>query len=586
MSKMTNSQEKGQSFQPISSGQLAELRKAILGLDNQDLQRLSNLVQDPELFSEEISQLLPFSIKKLYERGDIDLGSLRQLIEQVLTQSVKDNPRTMAGILFPIMMPAIRKAVSEDIKRMMDSLNTSLEHGFSPKRIGWRFQALFSGRKYSEIVLSHAYVFKVNQVFLIHKATGLLLHQVFDEELKQASDADMVSSMLSAIKDFVQDSFKRDGDEQLDTIAVGNFNIWIEQGPHAIIAAIVEGNAPGDLRITLKEALEAIHINFNYELERFQGDTEVFVAKDRFLQTCLQKEKKEVKKRPPVILLIILFVLLCAIGYWTYLIIDANSRFNSLVSKLESTNGVVITGTKKTDGIYHIKGLYDPLSDNLQRLVSESGFSEQSVNLNLERYISLEYDLILRRAYQILAPPATIDLSLRNDTLFAKGTADDGWLYQAHQKAIALPGIYHFDAFGVNKEIKGEVVKQEVLRRSILAIENYYFIFKYNQSRLDSLQRIDFGMLVREVKSVLDFRFDQDSVPTIEVISHTSYSGNPEANSAKAQQRADQFVDFMVDEGIPVETLVPVVVFIEDQKDNLPVRSVSFKVKYVNPASL
>ncbi len=583
---MTNSQEKGQSFQPISSGQLAELRKAILGLDNQDLQRLSNLVKDPELFSEEISQLLPFSIKKLYERGDIDLGTLRQLIEQVLTQSVKDNPRNLTNILFPIMMPAIRKAVAEDIKRMMESLNTSLEYGFSPKRIGWRFQALFSGKKYAEIVLSHAYVYKVNQVFLIHKATGLLLHQVFDEELKQTSDADMVSSMLSAIKDFVQDSFKRDGDEQLDTIAVGNFNIWIEQGPHAIIAAIVEGHAPGDLRITLKEAIEAIHINFNYELERFQGDTEVFETKDRFLQTCLQKERKEVKKRKPLALLVILVLLLGAVGYWAYLEIETNLRFRALVRSMQASPGVLITGTEKFGGVYHVSGMYDPLSDNLQRMVSESGFDEQQVSLDLERYISLEYDLVLRRAYQRLLPPSSIDLSLRNDTLFATGTAEANWVNYALNRADGVPGIYYFDATGVNPEPQVEVVTPEVLQRSILAIENYYFIFEYNQGTLDSLQKIDFELLVHEVKSVLDFRFDQDSVPTIEVISHTSFSGNPEANSVKAQQRADQFVDFMVNAGLPVETLVPVVVFIEDLKDNLPVRSVSFKVKYVNPAIL
>ncbi len=574
----------------LSSGQLAELRKALTGLDNQDLQRLSRLVQDPELFSEEISLLLPLAIRRLYERGDIDLGTFRQLIEEVLTQSVRENPRTMANILFPIMMPAIRKAVSEDIKRMMESLNTTLENGFSPNRIGWRLQALFSGKKYAEIVLSHAYVFKVNQVFLIHRSTGLLLHQVFDGELKEFSDADMVSSMLSAIKDFVQDSFKRDKEEQLDTIAVGDFNIWIEQGPHAIIAAIVEGNAPRDLRITLKEAIEAIHVNFNYELERFEGDTEVFATKDRFLQACLQKEKKETKKKPPYAMIVILAILLGVIGYWTYIRIETGMRFRKLVEKLEATKGVVITTTDKRDGVFQIHGLSDPITGDLSGLMSEFGFEPSDVHLNLERFISLEYDLVLQRARRVLLPPPTIDLALRNDTLLVSGKADTTWIQRAHTWAPGIPGITAIDLSGVNfvaPVVKKEVPKMpEVVKRSILAIENYYFIFEYNQSKLDSLQKIDFDLLIDEVKSVLDFSFDQDSVPTIEIISHTSFSGNPQANSDKAQQRADQFVDFMVAEGIPVETLVPVVVFVEDRKDKLPVRSVSFKVKYVNPATL
>jgi len=404
--------------------------------------------------------------------------------------------------------------------------------------------------------------------------------------------------MLSAIKDFVQDSFKRDKEEQLDTIAVGDFNIWIEQGPHAIIAAIVEGNAPRDLRITLKEAIEAIHVNFNYELERFQGDTEVFATKDRFLHACLQKEKKQTKKKPPYALTAILVILLGAIGYWTYIQIETGMRFRRLVDKMEATKGVVITNTNKSDGVFQIHGLSDPITGDLNAMLSEFGFDQSNVTLNLEKYISLEYDLVLQRARRVLLPPSTIDLTLRNDTLMASGKADATWMEHALILAPGIPGISMIDLSGVYDMVPGVVEETvqaqedkptpmpEVVKRSILAIENYYFIFEYNQSKLDSLQKIDFDLLIDEVKSVLDFSFDQDSVPTIEIISHTSFSGNPQANSDKAQQRADQFVDFMVAEGIPVETLVPVVVFVEDRKDKLPVRSVSFKVKYVNPATL
>jgi len=83
---------------------------------------------------------------------------------------------------------------------MIDSLNTTLEHGFSPKRLAWRFKAMFSGKSYAEIVLSHAYIYRVKQVFLIHKQSGILLKEISDIEDPSAKDADMVSSMLSAIK--------------------------------------------------------------------------------------------------------------------------------------------------------------------------------------------------------------------------------------------------------------------------------------------------------------------------------------------------------------------------------------------------
>lgn len=587
---MTETDTNKNLFGSISSGQLAELRKAITGLDNQDLQRLNNLIRDPELFSTEISELLPFSIRKMMERGDLDQEQLRKFVEQVLHQSVKTDPGIMANILFPIMMPAIRKAVAEDIKRMVDSLNTSLEHGFSPKRIGWRFQALFSGKKYAEIVLSNAYVFKVSQVFLIHRPSGLLLNQVQEAELKNARDADMVSSMLSAIKDFVQDSFHRDTEEQLDSIKVGDFNIWIEQGPYAIIAAIVEGNAPGNMRVILQEAVEAIHVNFSYELEHFQGDTDAFASKDRFLQTCLLKEKKEEKKKKPIIVILLLIVLLGALGYWTYNKIETKMRFNRLVNELDRMAGVIITDTEKKSGVYHIKGLYDPVIGNLNPYISKYGFDSQEINYNLESFISIDYEVLLLRANRLLLPPETIDLYLRPDTLAATGTATLEWINRATIMATRLIGVSYFDVSGINKQLPKvdtvDMLKYQVVKKTILAIENYYFIFGYNEARLDSLQKNDFDILISEVQSILNFSFSQDSVPVIEVYSHTSLNGRADANKNKAQQRAEEFVALMLEAGLPIETLVPKVIFVEDEKVPFPVRSVSFKVKYVNPASL
>ncbi len=589
---MSESKNKSGVFNPMSSAQMTELRRAITGLDKEEFQRLSDLVQNPELFSEEISQLLPLAIKKLYDKGVIDIDALRLLVEQVLEHSVKTNPRSLANVLFPIMMPAIRKAVSEDIKKMVDTLNTSLEYGFSPKRIGWRMQALFSGRKYAEIVLSHAYVFKVNQVFLIHKNTGLLLHQVQDEDLKQTSDADMVSSMLSVIKDFVQDSFQHGSDEVLDTIKVGNFNIWIEQGPHAIIAAIVEGNAPSELREVMQEALEAIHVNLGFELNNFQGDTEIFAAKDRFLQGCLLKEKKEVKTKPPYLLLFLFVVALGVLGYWIYLRVDEGIRFKNLKQTINNQPGALVTNTYKQSGIFVVEGLRDPETTSLNELVTDNGFDAHEIKFRMEPYISLNPDIVLKRAYRVLTPPKSVRFSLNDDTLFVSGTASELWIDMAKIRSLYVPGIsFCVEKLEIveketapNDSIPAPVI--EALQRSILAIEHYYFLFEFGGVKLDSLQKEDFNLLVSEVKAVLDFNFKQDSIPAIEIISHTSESGNPDANSAIAQQRADRFMDFMIQAGIPVEVLIPKVVFVEEVGDGLPVRSVSFKVKYLTPASL
>ncbi len=58
----------------------------------------------------------------------------------------------------------------------------------------------------------------------------------------------MVSAMLTAINDFVHDSFNIDSGSDIETIEVGGYTLWLEKGPYAIIAGIVEGNPPTSVK--------------------------------------------------------------------------------------------------------------------------------------------------------------------------------------------------------------------------------------------------------------------------------------------------------------------------------------------------
>lgn len=560
----------------LSAGRLNELRRMLLGLDAEDLTRLNTLIQDPELFSDEISALLPLAMRKLINKGDISLEDVLPLIEEALRESIQRDPTTLAGILFPVMMPAIRKAVAEDIKRMIESLNSTLENGFSPKRIGWRFKALLSSRSYAEIVLSNAYIYRVKQVFLIHRETGLLLHQVFDQDIKNNADADMVSSMLTAIKDFIQDSFKVEEDQVLDSIQLGNLRVWLEQGPHTIIASIVEGNAPDKLRLVMKEAVEGIHVNFSYELERFRGDTTPFENNDRFIRMCLMKQEKEVKKKKPILITVIFALVLLALGYWAYTRIDQQMRFNKLVALLNNYPGLMVTDAGHKDGKLVVQGARDPFATNPDTVLDHFKFSAADVGLFFKPYVSLHPEMVLKRATAILHPPSTVDFSVGHDTLYASGEATQEWMAEAKNKANLVPGVgnYHTENLSL-------LSMNEVVRRDILAIEDRFFTFDFNVSELDQQQQLEFDRLIHEVNTLLDFSQEQDSVPLIAIIAHTNYSGDPKANERVAFNRAKQFIQFMKKSGIPEKSMVPIVNYLKDTDEAYPVRSVSFKVNYV-----
>ena len=99
-----------------------------------------------------------------------------------------------------------------------------------------------TGKPFSEILLARSLLYRVEQVFLIHRKSGLLLQHVAAEDAV-LKDADMISGMLTAIQDFVSDSFV-EGGQDLETLDIGRFKLWIQYGPKAMIVGAVSGNAP------------------------------------------------------------------------------------------------------------------------------------------------------------------------------------------------------------------------------------------------------------------------------------------------------------------------------------------------------
>ncbi len=582
---MAQSQQNMGMFGSLSEVKLNELRKMIVGLDTEDLQRLSIFVNDPDAFSQEISGLLPISIKLMLEKGDISYSVLMPVVESALKDSVKQNPRVLADVLFPIMMPAIRKAVADDLSKMIESLNSTLENSFSPNRLGWRFKSMFSRSSYAEIVLSNAYIFRVKQVFLIHKQSGLLLGEASDSQSAVAKDSDMVSSMLSAIKDFVQDSFDTEQQNELDTIKVGQFNIWIEQGPNAILAAIVEGNAPAGYRTILKETIEKIHLKQSYELEHFEGDVDIFKKSDPYIKSCVISEHKEREKKKPIIVIFLLAILIGGLAYLLYLSFDSKHRINKLEKALRFESGIIITNNDNNNGKIVFEGLRDPLAANPIKFLAIYDVDTSEVVFSFKPYISLEEELILKRAYSVLTPPTTVTLSVKNHVLYAEGKADKKWVDLALINYIKIPGINNFDITSMLIINNVVAVKKHVESKK-LSIESYYFVFNYNTVKLDDKQEVKFENLITEVNSLLDFDFSQDSVPVIVVIAHTSYKGNAVANKKVAFERAQQFINLLVEAGIPIEILVPKTDYIEDTNEEYPVRSVSFKIVYSKPDDL
>ena len=254
--------------------EFAELRSLIIGPEQRELRALEARISDPGRVARDVSAVLPEAV--LLRKHDPQLTrALAPTIEEAITNSVRQNPQPLADALFPVIGPAIRKAIAASLSGMLETLNRTLEHSLSWRAVQWRLTALRTGTSFAEVVLLNTLVYRVEQVLLIDRRTGLLLQHV-TEGSTPAQDADMVSGMLTAIRDFAHDSFRVSENEALETLQVGDVTVWVEQGPYAILAAVIRGTAPRELRTALQEVLEYVHAYHGEALRAFSGDAAPF----------------------------------------------------------------------------------------------------------------------------------------------------------------------------------------------------------------------------------------------------------------------------------------------------------------------
>lgn len=110
---------------------------------------------------------------------------------------------------------------------------------------------------------------RFSSIFAINPA-GLLIAQTAAEE---GVDSDIFASMLTAVQDFVRDSFQSNGGkkEGLGKLEYGNMKIIIEHGHNLFLTAIFKGSEHPEMQMKVRAALEAIDNEHGDMLANWDG---------------------------------------------------------------------------------------------------------------------------------------------------------------------------------------------------------------------------------------------------------------------------------------------------------------------------
>ncbi|MFZ2489721.1 MAG: hypothetical protein WAZ19_16565 [Anaerolineae bacterium] len=294
---------------------LDRLRRILLGIEQDRLEILTTDVEDLRLLLADKEALTAL---------------LSPSIEAAIQERVTQDPSQLVEILYPVIGQSVVRAVSEAIQDLARNVDARTRSTLTPNAALRRVRGMASGVSNAEMVLRDALPFKVTEVFAIHRETGLLLRHL-SLNAEAAPDRDLVSGMLTAIRDFAADAFGESEGGELASVDYGDRRILLEAGEFVYLAVVVVGIEPAGFRSQMRDLIYTIENRYRFLLRNFRGDTADFTSLDSLIselhgdapQATPRRASKPLSSRQKIVFVsIALFIVACSIlaclaGIWT-----------------------------------------------------------------------------------------------------------------------------------------------------------------------------------------------------------------------------------------------------------------------------
>jgi hypothetical protein len=255
----------------------------------------------------------------------------------------------------------------------------------------------------------------------------------------------MVSGMFSAIQDFIEDSFSTQAGDELDMLRLGDLSVVLQRGPSAVLAAVVRGRVPENLRNDLSTTLENLHRMKKSELASYGGDPEVFSDVEDDLRKILMAQRKGPEgKSIPWLAVVSILVLLAGAGYWNYLAYQESVLRSQLLATLQQEPGLVFLNSDFSRGVLRIQLLADPNARKPEDVISTTQ-SKFSVEFSKYSHLFVLDELVAKRAVILLQPSTETSLKVVDSVLVLSGLANGDWMADTMSVWPAVTGLIGID---------------------------------------------------------------------------------------------------------------------------------------------
>ena len=161
--------------------------------------------------------------------------------------------------------------------------------GELPIAVDVAYQRMFDENRYElkdrqAVKVEPEGTYLVEDVFLIHSDGRLICHH--SRKFREEIDEDIFSGMLTVVRDFVKDSFKR-ARKGLDRLGFGEEKVLIERSEHTYLATVLVGQEPKLLPLYMAQILDEVESKYGTVLEKWTGLLHQLEGVDDIIQKLL-----------------------------------------------------------------------------------------------------------------------------------------------------------------------------------------------------------------------------------------------------------------------------------------------------------
>ena len=302
MSALPEQNNGAEAFERLKDLLLSEDEKQIRQLREQ-LDALKNQLQDKERLIRTLDPVLADLLQRKIQESKGEMAeALAPVMGAAIKRQVKEARDDVVDALYPVIGRMISKAVAEAMKKLAASINERMNQTFNFKLLLTRLKAKLLGVSSGEMLLTETGYFRLEEIFLIDKRSGLLIAQAGASGNPDGTDdSQVIAGMLSAIKSFVEDAFSGGQETELQEIEYSNRTIRIDSGRYTYLAVVFWGVPGRDFDETLRACHAKIHEKFHKQLRHYEGDISKLsgaagILQDYFNRFGPGKESEKPKK--------------------------------------------------------------------------------------------------------------------------------------------------------------------------------------------------------------------------------------------------------------------------------------------------